>query len=344
MAGHTPLPGMLTAFFRQDRPIAYFPLFFLVLLLWPGAGTGGQGLLPPESALAGQAVRGMPFHAPIGHLAASSPWASWLLGVLFTVALAHGLNRMANDAELYERRNHLPAVLLPLLLALLPFGLMADPAMLGMLIVTWALGRIWAAVGKANIRSPLFDAGLLLGLASLFYLPYAFLTVVLWATLAVTRPFNLREYVLPVVGLAAMLLLGWGVVHFAAPGQWQPVASLHFPADAATPAEGHWMYRVILLSLLGLLSVAVILSFSSVYAHSVMREKNIRASFLSFAFALGLLALFAWWLDGRVPPVLLAAPGCVLLGYPLMRAKKGAWADAALWMLLLLSFWARWAG
>lgn len=344
MAFHFPHPAMLTSFFRQDRPVAFLPLPLLVLVLWPGAGMEGHGLPADGMAVAGQMVQGMPLHAPLRQLLLLSPWAALALGVVSVLGLAHALDRMANDAELHERRNHLTAVLLPLFLALLPFGLVTDPALPGMWMVALALGRTWAAVGRAEIRSSLFDAGLLLGLASLFYLPYAFLTVVIWATLAVTRPFNLREYVLPAAGLAAMLLLGWGVVHFTAPGLWQPAASLHFPAGTPAPATGHWMYRVILMAVLALLAAGTVISFASVYTRSVMRGKNIRASFLSFVFATALLALFAWWLDSRVPPVLLAAPAAALAAYPLMQAKKQAWAEAALWGLLLLAGWARWAG
>lgn len=334
---------MLTRFFRQDRPTALLPLPFLVLLLWPGAGTGGGAFLPGTEVVPGM-VQGMPFFQPLRALMGLSPWIPLVVSLLLVSGLASALNRMANDAELHERRNRLSAPLLVLLLALLPFGLQADPAMAGMWLVVLAFARTWTVIARPSIHAALFDGGLLLGLASLFYLPYAFLTVALWATLAVTRPFKLREHLLPVAGLATMLLLGWGVVHFTAPSLWSPVASLHFPMDAAWPVARHWMYTVVLTGVLAVLALAAMAAFAGSYGHSVMREKNIKASFLSFAFALGLLALFAWWLDGRVPPVLVAVPGAVLLAFPLLQAKRPAWAEAAIWSLLLLAFWVRWAG
>ncbi|MCO5276180.1 MAG: hypothetical protein M9900_14840 [Flavobacteriales bacterium] len=333
---------MLTAFFRQDRPTAFLPLLPLLVLLWPGAGTEAALPWALGPALADQMVHGMPFFAPLRWLMAHHPWTAPVLSLVFVLGLAHGLNRMANDAELYGRRNHLPVLLLPLLLAMQPFGLLPGPDLAGMWAVVWALGRTWRATGKPDIGAALFDAGLLLGLASLFYLPYGFLAVVIWATLAVTRPFKLREYLLPMLGMAAMFTLGWGLVHFLLPGAWHAAASLHFPPDMAV-AGTHWMHRVLLAALLVIMAMATTVSFASVYAHSLMWEKNIRASFLAFAFAMALLALFAWWLDGRIPPVLIAVPGALLMAYPLMQAKRTAWADAALWALLLLAGWARWA-
>ena len=335
---------MVTRFFRQDRPVAFLPVPLLVLLLWPGSGTSPGDPLLGASGFPAQMVTGMPLYAPVRWLLELSPWVAAILSAVLVVGLAHGINRMANDAELYERRNYLPVVLLPLLLVLMPFGLVPDPAFMGIWAVAWALGRTWSAMGRQHILAALFDAGLLLGIAALFYLPYTFLVVVVWATLAVTRPFKLREYMLPAVGMAAMLFLGWGVVHFTAPETWRPVASMHFPAGTPLPAAAHWMYQVVLSVLLGVLALSVLVAFAYVYGHSVMREKNLRASFLAFAFAMGLLALFAWWLDRRIPPVLLAVPGALLLAFPLLRAKRVAWADAALWSLLLLACWARWAG
>lgn len=335
---------MLTRFFRQDQPTAYFLFPVLVLLLWPGSGTVGGGPWDAAAGVAEQVVTGMPLYAPVRWLIALGPWAAFGVSLLLLLVVTHGLNRMANDAELFDRRNHLPVLLFPLLLAINPFGLVPGPALLGSLAVVWALGRTWTSMARKSVLSPLFDSGLLLGIAGLFYLPYTFLVVVIWATLSVTRPAHWREYLLPLLGMAVMLLLGWGAVHFIAPGLWQPMASMHFAPETPAVPERHWMYNVILIAVLMILAVSVLISFAAVYTHSVMKEKNIRASFLAFAFAMGLLALFAWWLDKRVPPVLLALPAALLLSYPLLQAKRTAWADAAVWSLFLLAFWARWAG
>lgn len=335
---------MLTRFFRQDQPTAYLPFPLLVLLLWPGAGTGGGWPFKAGMDAADQVVTGMPLYGPLQWLMGLGPWVAFGLSLVLLLGATYSLNRMANDTELFDRRNHLPVLLFPLLLAISPFGLVPGPALLGAWAMVWALARTWTSLGRKNVLSALFDAGLLLGIAGLFYLPYAFLVVVIWATLSVTRPVQWREYALPLIGMAVMLFLGWGAAHFIAPGSWQPVASMHFAPETPAVPEAHWMYNVIRVAVLSVLAVSVMFSFASVYAHSVMWEKNIRASFLAFAFAMGLLALFAWWLDRRVPPVLLALPAALLLTYPLLQAKRTAWADAAIWSLLLLACWARWAG
>lgn len=332
---------MLNRFFRKDQPIVFLLLPLLLAVLWPGAG--GKGLPGSAEAALAHMPPGMPLFAPVRWLLGVSPWAAMGLGFVLMGVLAQGMVRMANNAELFERRNHLPVLLLPLLFALFPFGLVPDPAFLGGWMVVLAMERTWTAVARKNILAPLFDAGLLLGLAGACYLPYTFLLVVIWATLAVTRPFQWREQVLPACGMAVMLLLCWGAVHFLAPGTWAPAASMRLAADAPPIAPAHWMYGVILWAVLAALAISAVMAFGTVYTRSVMREKNIRAAFLAFAFAMGLLALFAWLLNGRTPAALVAIPAAVLLSYPLLQGRGSAWSEAACWGLLLLALWARWA-
>lgn len=331
---------MLTKLLRQDRPILIFMGPLLVLVLFPGSGSSGAPWALGPDGLAPWMTTGMPLFAPVAWLLSASPWIAIATSMFLVTLVGHRMDRTGNDSEVFERRNHLSSMLFPLLLALMPHGLTPGPALVGAFPLLLAVSRPWTAMGRTGSLGKLFDAGMLLGIASLIYLPYAFLVVVIWATLAVTRPFHWREYVLPVVGGAAVLFLGWGVLRIAAPGFWDPIAALHFSNEAPLH-ELHWMYRVVLFAVLAVLAVAVLITFQSVYSRSIIRVQNIRASFLAFTFAMGLLALFAWWLDRRVPPALLAVPASMFLAFPLLHAKRTAWADAALWSLFLLALWAR---
>ncbi len=331
---------MLTKLLRQDRPVLIFLGPLLVLLLFPGAGGLGAPWAEPAHGFAPWMAKGMPLYLPVAWLLAVNPWIAIATSMALVTLVGHRMDRTGNDSEVFERRNHLSSMLLPLLLALLPHGLAPGPALVGALPMLFAISKPWTTMNRAEAPGKLFDAGLLLGLAALFYLPYAFLVVVVWATIAVTRPFHWREYVLPAVGGAAVLFIGWGVAKLAFPGVWNPVASFHFGDNAPLHVQ-HWMNRVILLGILAVLAVTVLFNFQSVYARSIIRVQNIRASFLAFAFAMSLLALFAWWLDRRIPPALLAVPASMFLAFPLLHAKRTAWADAALWSLFLLALWAR---
>lgn len=332
---------MLTKALRQDRPVLILLCPLLVLFLWPGSGA--EGLPWNGGALAPWMTRGMPLFRPVAWLLALHPLSAMAVSMLCVTVLGHRLDRVGNDSELFERRNHLSSMLLPLLLGLLPHGLVPGPAMVAALPMLLAVSRPWHAMSRPEAPGRLFDAGLLLGVAALIYLPYAFLVVVVWASLAVTRPLQWREYVLPGLGMGAVLFLGWGVVRLCFPGTWAPAWSMYWPEQPPPVMPMHWMFRVALLTFLGVFGLAVLYTFRSVYARSIIRVQNIRASFLAFTFTMGLLALFSWWLHHRVPATLLAVPAAMLGAFPLLHARRTGWPDAAWWCLLLLVFWERYA-
>lgn len=329
---------MLIRLFRQNQPLLLLLLLPLVAVLWPGAG---PAVADPFLSM----PAGMPLYRPVQRLLTLGPWVFLVAGALIVVGVSIVLNIVVNGAELFERRNYLPALLFPILLALAPHGLVPDPALPGLVFVLWGLGRVWAMQGRTQVLGTLFDAGLLFGLGALFYLPYAFLVVTAWASLTVMRPVVWREYLMPLLGLACMLVMGWGGWHLFAPGQWDPVGSMR-TADTLPwgLGAGHWMYTLVLVVVMGILCLAGAYSFAAIYGRSIMKEKNVRSAFLAFVFAMGLVALFAWLIDGRIPGAVLAMPLAVLLSYPLAQARSIAWAEAGLWSLLLLALWARWMG
>ena len=70
--------------------------------------------------------------------------------------------------------------------------------------------------------------------------------------------------------------------------------------------------------------------------------ENTRASFLAFSFTCGLLALFNYLVEGRVPPVLVAVPVAAFLSWPLLHARRIAWAEAGVIAVIALGLWGRW--
>ena len=325
---------MLVKYFRQNQPAVLVLLLPLLLLLWPGASP----IADPLARLA----PGMPGYMALRHLLTSAAWVLPVVSFLLVAVLALQLNFTINESDLFERRNHLPALLLPLVLALFPLGLVPDPAFAGMPFVLWAMRRLWGSQGDKRLLGPLFDAGLLIGLAAAFYLPYAFLVVVLWSSLAVMRPFHWREYIVPLLGAVLMFFLLWGGLHLFAPGTWNPSASWRPETAPAKPPAPHWLRGVLLTAVAVIFLVSGGAVFAAGYARGIMREKNTRASFLAFTFTCGLLALFNWFVEGRVPPVLVTVPVAVFLSWPLLQAKRIAWAEVGVVAIIALGAWGRW--
>lgn len=328
---------MLVRIFRQNQPAPLFLLPLLVAVLWPGGGSWHNAATAPIGP-------GMPLFMVLHGALGQAGWLPAVAGMLLVLGLAVQVNHVANESELFERRNYLPALLLPLFLALFHFGLALDPAMAGMPFVLLALRKLWSSQGRPNVLGPLFDAGLLIGLAALCHLPYAFMVVVVHASISVMRPFHWREHVVPLLGLGIMLFLGWAIVHLVAPGTWDPQGSMAAPSTGPEPSMmgRHWLYRITLMVLSVAFAIAGIVVFTAGYARGIIREKNTRTSFVAFTLVCAIIGAFDRLVEGHVPAILAAAPLSIFLAWPLVNARRNALAEIGVLLLFGLGLWARW--
>src|SRR6185503_18765652 len=81
----------------------------------------------------------------------------------------------------------------------------------------------------------IFDAGLLVSIASLFFFPYIVFILFIIAALMILRPFNLREYLMAILGLLVPYYF-IGVYFFwygKLPEFWQTIqiSHLRFPVE-----------------------------------------------------------------------------------------------------------------
>jgi len=324
---------MLASLFRSNRPAVLLLLLVLVPVLFlPGLWrtTVAQGLSMPLYELV---------------TAPSANWSWWpgLLALLVIGLCAVQLTFLARDAELFEQRVHLPALLFPVMLAALDSGRVLEPALLGLPFVLATMARAWSIAQPGRVLVLLFDAGLLLGIAALFHLPYAVLLLVVWASCSVIRPFHWREYALPALGLAVPIYLAWAIHIFRGGGDMDLLATVLSGPEALAraplmPPVLWWVSRIALGALL-LVSLVV---YAGGYQRGVMREKNLRASFMGFFFAMGLLALLLRLLEGSQPAVLVVAPGALFVTHALLIRRRAWLGELAVLLLLAAGLWTRW--
>ncbi|MCB9171249.1 MAG: hypothetical protein H6597_05705 [Flavobacteriales bacterium] len=322
---------MLARIFRTHQPAALLLLFVLVPLLWSGAWvhpvpTDDQGT--------------MLLYRPFAALFRKVPWTGPTLGMLVSIAVALQLNLLADRTELLERRSNLPALLFPLLLCSAPVHVATGPALLGMPLVLFALDRAWRVQERPRVQGVLFDAGLAVGIAGMFHLPYLFYLVVLWASIAVMRPFSWREYVLPALGVSLVLCFDAAAHVLFGLGDWSPGSTLIAPVIPAVPvgpAAWQWIAPAIVL----VLFLFGVFRFARAYGRSVMWEKNLRSAFLAFVLASLVLAAFGRFLTGETRPVLVAAPMALFLAFPLTHAPTWL-AELITIGLLVAAFAGQW--
>lgn len=322
---------MIAAFFRSNQPavMAAVPVVLAALYM--------PAFWHAPSAAEAQ----MPIAALMRDLLGDAAWAHALLGIVLIAAVAMQLTVICNALELIDRRNHLVAFTMPVALAGLGSAAY-DPALLGMPVLLMAMRRTWSINNAGPALAALFDAGLLLGLATLCYLPYAFVLLAIWASTSLIRPFNWREYLMPLFALVLVFYLTWIALYLIDPAPWHPMLAMMSAAEDPAVLWNAAARKSFIVLLIPILLIALS-AFNRSHARSVMRGKNLRSAFMAFALALsvimGLLSVF----KGSFPAVLAAVPAGVLLAYPFVSPKRGWLAEAACLGLLALALWTRWA-
>lgn len=318
---------MFVRLFRSNQPGILAALLVLVPLLF----------LRHFTAPLPSSVQVMP---AFGILIALFGTASWVQGTVIAIAIllvSIQLTSLVNDADLVDRRNHLPALLFPILLAAQASPESLGPALFGMPFVIWALQRSWSINSGGPALGLLFDAGFLVGIASQFYMPYAFLIVVVWASVSVIRPFVWREYLVPLIGLGICFYLTWGALYLTNSKDWEPLRTIMHTRPATLIRSGgyHGLYFILVAVML----VVSLLSFVRQYSKGVVREQNLRSAFIAFVVSMGVVIMVVMLLNGWYPATLLAMPLSMLFTFSLLGTRRAWLGEAAVFALLVLALW-----
>lgn len=318
---------MLVRLFRSNQP----GILVLLLLLVPGLFMAHLWAAAPD--LSG----GMPLARVLAYLFSAAPWAYGASVLLIVALLALQVAWMMNETELVDRRNHLPALLVPLALALAAHPGNVGAGFFGLPFVVWAMHRTWSISSGGKALGALFDAGLLIGMAAQVYVPYAFLLVVVWASVSVIRPFQWREYLVPLLGCIVAFYLCWGALNLLHVPVLEPLRTVvgSTMGIGRPPAGYGWAVALILVPLL----LVAGLRFTAHYGRGVVREQNIRSAFIAFGLTLALLGFLVRLITGRFPVMVLAVPLAMLCTFALIGTRRAWLGEMAVAGLLLLALW-----
>lgn len=125
------------------------------------------------------------------------PLITFLL--LYTQAVT--FNKLINDQRLMQRSNYLPAMSYLLITSIFPeWNVLSAPLLINTLLV-WVWARMSNLYSSNQPKTTLFNIGMVIGLATFFYFPsLAFAALMIFA-LIVTRPFNIGEWILSLLGI-----------------------------------------------------------------------------------------------------------------------------------------------
>ena len=206
---------MILRFFSGNQPVSLLLLPLLAAVLWFPAFLGEGYVIAGEHP--------MPLYALVVSPLENLRWLQLVLACLLVVLQAFFINSIVNDLHFLEKRSNLPAFSYLLLHALFPEQLELSPVVLANSLLLLAFFRVYSIAGSERAGGMAFDASLLIGLAGLLHPPALLLLPVVYVALNDFRPFNGREWLLPLIGMGPPFLFSWtwffwfdGVPEFAA--------------------------------------------------------------------------------------------------------------------------------
>lgn len=142
----------------------------------------------------------MPFYSGIDHFLRLHPLTSVSLGFVFSLAEAFLLNYIIHEHHILTKRSWLPALLFIVLSACTPGLLWLHPEHLAGLFLLGALHILLSTYRMDKSFGQVFNSGILIGVATLFYLPSLVFLFFAIAALLILRPFIWREWIILILG------------------------------------------------------------------------------------------------------------------------------------------------
>jgi hypothetical protein len=255
---------MLYKILTGDRFLTATIIFLLALGIWMPA------FLSPEIVMDGTGAANMPLYGLIGPMLEGNVLVSKLLAFAMLLFEAVMLVRINARYILVQQKTFLPALFFIIIASHSPALLQWNPVLPAAIFVMMTLSVIFNSYRDEPNSYRYFEAGMLLGLGSLFYAPLIYLLVFIWIAGLVQRPFYWREYVFPLLGLmvpfavvfATLFILNKSIPEFLLALKSNFIFTLGFP-------RYHWVYYAFAVYL------AVLIAIASVYLLKVFQFRKI---------------------------------------------------------------------
>lgn len=131
----------------------------------------------------------------------SQGFSAHIIAMILLMAQGYMVNVIAINNRLSNEINLLPGLFYVWCCCAIPDFLYLSPVLLGNTFFLIAIHEIFQIYKNPACADKIFNAGLWLGVASLFYFPFVFFLLVLVAGLSILRAFNLQEFLMVVIGM-----------------------------------------------------------------------------------------------------------------------------------------------
>jgi len=310
---------MIIRFFKSSYFSRLLVLLLLILVLWLP-----EIILLPGNASAEQAG----FLSP-------APWIQQLLSIILFFLTALLINEVATKYRITDRNSYLTAFFFILTGSASGFLTRMSPFLLATFFFAFFYKKIFDFQNSTKLITSSFDAGLFLGVVSLFFPPAILLVLFAWFALLVYQSDQWRAYVTVVFGT----LLPWffvfsGYFWFNKLPEVLPgfLQYFHF-REIWNPFAGN--FDLVIFLLVSLTTLAGGLSLlSSLTSFNISLRQHVTVSLWGLFFTLLIVFLFATPVQALM---LTALPASFVIGIFFSRMKRLKWANlfVLLWILIV---------
>jgi len=185
-------------------------IIIISILVWTGSF-----LHPPDPTGQGFSERPMPLYSILTGLPHIGPLVYAFAGFILVLLLSYLLVNF-NTADLFlGERTFLPALFFILLSGIFVTQQTMNPVLPAAILLLVASVRIMDSYKVQGVAYSFFDAGLLIGIGSMFYFNFLWFGLLLIIGIALLRTGSFREIMISVLGVATPLFLLYGVLYIA---------------------------------------------------------------------------------------------------------------------------------
>lgn len=274
-----------------------------------------------------------PLYEPLSKILHEFPMIATIISLVLLLIQAFLFNTILAVNQLITRRSTFGAFVFVLVFSQSVFQTTIYPFVPASVFIMIALYILYRIEDKTENQIDIFNTGLFVSIASLFYLPAILLIVWIWISLLMSRSGSFRELMISIVGFFTPYIF-LAVFYFMSNSliknvlEYNEVPSL-FSFSAIT-VDWHSLVIWVIVTFLLLQSFSLIFSASGEKSSEIRKKKAIANVLFMFS-----IPSFAFMNQHIIQNGLILFPIAILLSYSLSNVKKVLISELLLWCLII---------
>jgi len=130
---------------------------------------------------------------------------SQIIAILIILTTAILISYIVNGSELFAKNQYLSAMLYVMVISSVNEHHVLNPIIIANFFIVFAIYLLFKIYRQVPCKNFIFKSTCLILFASIFYYPYIIFFPLPWIILSIIRPFEIKEWLMPLAGLALVL-------------------------------------------------------------------------------------------------------------------------------------------